>query len=170
MVEIVHKDHELLNTKLDTFDFNNPPIDPKELAKTLLDNMNAKNGMGLAANQLGLPYRAFIMRTNPALVCFNPKIVDESNSYVTMEEGCLTYPLLYVKIRRPDGIRVRFQNELGEMQTEKFNGITARVFQHELDHLNGINYLNRASNYHLQKAKNKVKLLNRKKRKLGDIL
>jgi len=57
----------------------------------------------------------------------------------------------------------------GELQTEKFGGITARCFQHELDHLNGIVYLSRASNLNLQRAKRKLKLLNRRKKRLNNI-
>jgi peptide deformylase len=166
---LVPCDDPLLSTELEPFDFSNPPIDPIELTKVMFDMMSKHNGLGLSANQLGLPYRAFIMRGNPSIVCFNPKIVDASSVHSVMEEGCLTYPLLFVKIRRPSAIKVRYTNELGEVKTEKFTGITARCFQHELDHLNGINYLERANKYHLDKAKRDLKLFKRKQKRVGAI-
>jgi peptide deformylase len=167
--EIVSKDHPLMAMEIEEFDFSNPPIDPKELNEHLVSVMDEKNGLGLAANQLGLPYRAFVMRTTPRLVCFNPKIVFESDEKMVLEEGCLTYPGLYVKIRRSMWIRVRFQNADGEIQTEKLTGIAARCFQHELDHLNGINYLTRASRINLERAKREKKLLERKLKKYKTI-
>jgi peptide deformylase len=169
MNQLVDCNHPLLNTCLDPFDFNNTEIDPKEIAEILYKKMVEHNALGLAANQIGLPYRVFIMRGDPCLVCFNPRIVDASDSQVVLEEGCLTYPDLYVKIRRPAMIKVRYTNELGETKTEKFSGITARCFQHELDHLNGVNYLSRANKYHLSKAKQKVKYIKRKRNNVGVI-
>lgn len=167
--QLVKSTHPLLTTELEPFDFENPPVDPSELANHLIDVMDKHNGIGLSANQLGLPYRVFVMRTEPRLVCFNPLITFESDEQSVLEEGCLTFPSLYVKIRRSTWIRTKFMDVNGELQTEKFGGITARCFQHELDHLNGIVYLSRASNLNLQRAKRKLKLLNRRKKRLNNI-
>lgn len=163
--KLVDKNHPILSRRVDQFDFDQPPIDPIELATHLVEMLNKYNGLGLAANQLGLPYRAFAMRTEPRLVCFNPQIVYQSDDHIVLEEGCLTYPGLYVKIRRPSWIRMRFTEANGDVRTEKFYGITARCVQHELDHLEGINYLSRASRIHLDRAKRQKKLLDRMKRK-----
>lgn len=157
-----------LMQELEPFDFANPPVDPKELADHLIKVMDQYNGIGLSANQLGMKHRVFVMRTEPRLVCFNPSITFESEENIVLEEGCLTYPMLYVRIKRPDWIRAKFYNVNGELQTEKFGGITARCFQHELDHLNGIVYLNRASKINLEKAKRKLKLLKRKQKKYAN--
>ena len=134
---MVPPDHELLTTKLDPFDFSNPPIDPGELANILVKEMNERSGLGLSANQLGLPHRVFAMRASPNLVCFNPRIVWASTETTVLEEGCLSFPNLVYKAKRPNAIRVRFATPNGEVTTKDFNGMTARVFQHEMDHMDG---------------------------------
>jgi peptide deformylase len=71
---------------------------------------------------------------------------------VSLEEGCLTYPGLIVKIKRPQHVRVRFTKPNGETITKLFTGMTARIFQHELDHLDGIIFYNKANRVHRDKA------------------
>ena len=116
------------------------------------------NGLGLAANQVGVPYRVFAMRGSPEnFVCFNPRIVQPSAENIILEEGCLSFPGLIVKVKRPKHIRVRFQTPNGDTKTETFIGMTARVFQHELDHLDGRLYFNRANKYHKEIAMKKWK-------------
>jgi peptide deformylase len=116
-------------------------------------------GIGIAANQVGVPYRVFAMRGHPEnFVCYNPKIVQPSEQQIVLEEGCLTYPGLFVKVKRPQHIRVRFQTPNGDMRTETYTGMTARIFQHELDHLDGIIFYNKASRYHRDQALRKWKL------------
>jgi peptide deformylase len=148
MTEIVDEKNENLNRVLENFDFSNPPIDPEELAILLVDAMRKNNGIGLAANQLGLPYRVFAMEGEPALVCFNPKIIMPGNEIVLLEEACLTFSGLYIKVKRPRDIRVRFTGPDGQVYTRTFTGMSARVFQHELDHLDGIFMHDRASKWH----------------------
>jgi peptide deformylase len=77
-----------------------------------------------------------------------------------MEEGCLSHPGLFVKIKRPRRIKVRYTEPNGHTTTRVFDGITARVFQHELDHLNGVNYQQRANKLHLEQARKKKKKAN----------
>lgn len=163
--KLVPSTHPILTEELPLFDFDNPPVDPVELGNHLIEVMDKHNGIGLSANQLGMEHRVFVMRTEPRLVCFNPVITFESEEQSVMEEGCLTYPLLYVKIRRSTWIRAKYTDVNGEIHTEKFGGITARCFQHEMDHLNGIVYLNRASKIHVDRAKRKLKSLNRRKKR-----
>ena len=83
---------------------------------------------------------------------FNPVIADVSTEEVALEEGCLTYPNLFVKIKRPMLIRVRYMDSHGEAHTDKFTGISARCVQHEIDHLNGENYTMKANKFHLDQA------------------
>jgi peptide deformylase len=162
--KIINHTESLLHTKIAEFDFKEPPVDPVELAQKLISTMNHHNGIGLSANQCGLPYRVFVMKTEPEIACFNPKIVSVSQEVVALEEGCLTYPFLYVKIKRPSMIRVRYTDQYGEIKTDKFIGITARCFQHEYDHLEGINYLRRANLVHVERAKrNQYKIQKRLK-------
>jgi peptide deformylase len=102
------------------------------------------------------------MRSENIIGCFNPKIVDTSEEFVLLEESCLTYPNLYVKVKRPRVIKVRYTLPDGQTVTEQYQDITARVFQHELDHLDGICHLQRANRYHLEQAKKAKKLSERK--------
>jgi len=157
----------ILMTELQPFDFDNPPVDPKELGEHMIQVMDQHNGIGLSANQLGMKHRVFVMRTEPRLVCFNPTITFQSEEQEVLEEGCLTFPQLFVKIKRSSWIRAKFYDVNGELQTEKFTGITARCFQHELDHLNGVVYLNRASKINLDRAKRKLKLFKRKQKHMN---
>lgn len=164
--KLVSEDSPILSTKLEPFDFASPPIDPVELAKTLIENMRHYNGMGLSANQLGLPYRVFTIEANPPFACFNPKVVFQSDETANLMEGCLTYPQLWIKIKRSDHIKARFQDPYGNVITKVFGGYNARCFLHELDHLNGINYTMKADRFHLEQAKRKQKAIHRKAKAL----
>lgn len=126
-----------------------PPKDQRwEIALNLINTMKAKKGIGLAANQVGLPYRCFVMDGVPPLAIFNPRVIDMSTEEIILEEGCLTFPGLNVKIKRPKHIKVRYEDADGEVHTEKFTGMTARIFLHEMDHLNGYMFYQRASLFH----------------------
>jgi peptide deformylase len=161
-MELIDRNDSLISTELDRFDFDNPPIDPEELATEMVKFMRKSNGIGLAANQVGHNFRVFAMEGEPAFVCFNPKIVINGDELVTLEEGCLTYPGLYVKIKRPKVIKVRFQGPDGEVYTKTFTGMTSRIFQHELDHLDGIVFYSRANRFHRDAAFKKWKQWKRK--------
>lgn len=151
----------MLRMKLDPFDFNNPPVDPFELSNNLIETMVHNKGLGLSANQCGLPYRVFVMWSSPTKICFNPRLVDQTSEEVLLDEGCLSYPNLLVKIKRSKVIKVRYQDEMGKVQNEKFIGMTARCFLHELDHMDGIVYTSRANPIHLNRARNQQKLVER---------
>lgn len=159
--KLVPCDSKILHTKLEPFDFTNPPIDPVELTNNLIETMIQNKGMGLAANQCGLPHRVFVLWSQTTLACFNPKVIDETTENVSLEEGCLSYPNLFLPIKRPKSIKVRFQDAFGEFHTEKYTGMTARAFLHELDHLNGVDYTTRANRIHLERARRKQKMLTR---------
>jgi peptide deformylase len=148
---------EILKQKLESFDFNNPPIPPRELAVSLIETMVKNRGIGMAANQVGLPYRVFVMGAEKVgFACFNPEIL-EATGEETYEEGCLSFPGLFIKILRAATIKVRYTDMNGVEKEETFSGLTARIFQHELDHLNGITYTTKVSNLNLERAKEKVK-------------
>lgn len=165
---IVPPSHPAFNKEIDNFDFLDKKVDIKKIAEEMIKIMEQAGAAGLAANQLGLEHRIFVLNTTPTkLVCINPKIVYESEKMAVLEEGCLTFPGFFVKIRRPAEIRVRFQDEEGKMRSESLNGIVARAFQHELDHLNGINYMDRAKKIHMDQAKKKAKLIDRKLKRMG---
>lgn len=159
MVLISNTD-QILKTKTEKFDFTNPPIDPIELSHILAKNMLEYNGFGLSATQLGLPYRAFAMKSNPIIVCFNPILVDTSDEQISLEEGCLSFPNLILKIKRPIKIKVRYTEPNGNTKTTIFEGLTARIFLHEYDHLEGVLFTKKVSRLHLEQAKKKAKKIN----------
>lgn len=164
MSEITLAGAEILHTPTEKFDFQNPPTDPVALSDTLARAVIEHNGLGLAANQLGLPYRVFVIKSNPVIAVFNPIIVDTSSERVYLEEGCLSYPGLAVKVKRPKKIKVRYTQPNGEVVTKVFEGLTARIFQHEIDHLDGIAHIDRATSFHREQAvKNVKKMQNPKK-------
>ena len=164
---LVEHKHPLLKTKMEPFDFDNPPTDPEILFANMSQMMLEKKGGGLSANQVGLPYRMFVMGNEENLIpVFNPRIVDYEGEEYYAEEGCLTYPGLYVKIKRYNVIRARYTTHQGITDTIKFSGMTSRIFQHEYDHLEGIDYLKRATRYHLDKARKEQKKLNRIKKRI----
>lgn len=149
-------DDTYLTKQCEEFDFKNPPFDPIEFSKEIMALLYEQNGLGLAANQVGVPYRIFAMRGAPEnFVCYNPKIVGYSKDEVVLEEGCLSYPGLLVKVKRPTMIRVRFTAPNGDTMTNQFIGMTARVFQHEYDHLDGIRFYDRANKFHRDQAMRK---------------
>ena len=137
ILPLVDKKDPGLRQKLPKFDFLNPPTDPIQLAKDLTETMIANNGIGLAANQVGLPYNCFVIKANPIIACFNPIIVDQTSEKILLEEGCLTFPGFFVRVKRPSVIKVRYTEPNGNIVTKKFIGMTARIFQHEIEHLNG---------------------------------
>jgi peptide deformylase len=157
--QLVHEKHPLLKQVLPEFDFTNPPINPNELASGLVETCKENKGYGLSANQCGLPYRVFVMGAEDEYVAFfNPKVLSFDGE-CHMVEGCLSFPLLGLSITRPKEIEVEYTDFNGLKKQTKLVGISARVFLHELDHLNGICYTERAKPMALQsgmKKRNKM--------------
>jgi peptide deformylase len=138
---LVSEDDPFLRQVLPEFDFNNPPVDPMQFASQLVETCKSLRGLGLSANQCGYPYRVFVMGNNDNFVAFfNPKIVYSTPETVHMMEGCLSFPMLGLMITRPEEVHVEYQDYTGEQKEATFIGLTARCFQHELDHMNGILY------------------------------
>ena len=148
-MNIVKNPDPILRQRLDNFDFSNPLMDPIELEKSMIEAMFANNGVGMAANQVGINARVFVMGhkslPNSAQAFFNPEIIANTEDLVEDEEGCLSFPDVFVKIKRPKAIKVKFQNSKGEEQTATFEGYECRVFLHEYDHLEGITFQDRTS-------------------------
>jgi peptide deformylase len=160
--EILNKTDPILKEVMPAFDFKNHVMNPVELYTDLAETMRENEGMGLAASQIGIRTRAFVMRAEEIIGVFNPRVVDVSSETVMLEEGCLSYPNLFVKIKRPKSIKVRFTTPDGETNTKTFTGMTARVFLHEMDHLDGILHTSHASRYHLEQANKLVKKMSRR--------
>ena len=142
--KLIPSNDKLLHEKIVKCSYN---LDRGKLSYTLTENMFHHNGVGLSANQIGIKERAFVMisdmESQDTLTCFNPKIVKESKEMVTMEEGCLSYPELYLEIDRPETIVVKYEDEGKELHKIKLTGFIARIFQHEYDHMEGIDFTER---------------------------
>ena len=140
-------------------------LKPRELFDNLAETMTKYKGIGLSANQCGLAIRAFVMMTDldkkAATIFFNPKITSTSEETELFVEGCLTYPNLFLNIRRPKQISFEFMDVNGEQRQAQFSGITARIFQHEFDHMQGRNFTMWASKLKLEMGLKKA----RKKKK-----
>lgn len=162
ILDLVPCDDPILLNPVPKFDFVNPPTDPIQLAKDLAETMIFNNGLGLSANQVGLPYRAFVINAEKIIACFNPIIVDRSTETVYLEEGCLSFPNLFVKVKRPKKIKVRYTEPNGNVETRVFDGMTSRIFQHELSHLEGVTFKQEANRFHLEQAIRKAKSIKKR--------
>ena len=116
------------------------------LANRMFSFMMSKDGIGLAAPQIGISKRLFVMYVNGTVFhCFNPEILESSDELMTFEEGCLSFPDEFIKITRPKDIQVRYQDHEGIWIEKSFEGVASVCFQHELDHLNGIVFHDRTT-------------------------
>ena len=161
--ELVKEDDPFLREVPDVFDFDSPQVDPEKLEKQLLENMFHYRGFGLSANQLGIPVTAFAMMVDSdPLVVFNPEIIEWSEQTTYVKEGCLSYPGLFIAIERAYGISTRFQLSEGEEQSGNFIELSARVFQHESEHMDGELFIDNVSGFKLKSAMRKRKMYLRK--------
>ena len=132
--------------------------DPSELIKEMAKVMFMQGGIGLAAPQCGVKKRIFIMGNPEELIaCINPKVVALSEERATSQEGCLSFPNLWLNVKRPSTVKVSYQNVLGEETEAELDGLHARVFLHEFDHLMGVTFDQRASVLGLAMAKDRRK-------------
>lgn len=138
--DLVGEDDPILKKKIDPFVFNGE-VDPKELSNRLIQTLKTHRAYGLAANQCGLSHRVFVMGAEDEYITlFNPEITYFSEEKIHLSEGCLSFPFLFLSITRPKKIKIKYQNENGETIERQFDGISARVAQHELNHLDGITF------------------------------
>ena len=115
------------------------PWQNQRLIEDMHDLMRRENGIGLAAPQIGISKRVFVMDVHGVKrSCFNPEVTHSSTELADWDEGCLSFPGEHCIIKRPIWVRTRYQNHLGDWQEETLEGLAARCFQHELDHLEGI--------------------------------
>lgn len=108
---------------------------------------------GLSANQIGATGRVLAFIGQSITVMFNPKIVDFSEEESYLIEGCASNRGLFINIKRPDRIRVRYTEPNQNVVTKVFNGLTARIIQHQIDILDGVDFSTRATRYHLERAR-----------------
>ena len=148
-MNILKYPHEILRQRVEEFDFENCILDPEKLEAELIKTMLANDGIGLAAPQVGIQVRVFVMGWSgdpqSAQAFFNPIVVKNTADVADLEEGCLSFPGIYVNIKRPTAILARWQNSKGEWQESEFDGYNCKCFLHELDHLEGIVFQDRVS-------------------------
>ena len=143
---IIKEVKKLREKVTEDWSFDKPPRDSKEFGRELIDAMWSNSGLGISANQIGYNYRVFAMRgetKESSQICFNPVIKTFSDNMNTMEEGCLSLPDVYAKVVRPAEVAISYYNQFGREEGQLATGLTARVFQHELDHLDGILFTDR---------------------------
>ena len=120
-----------------------------ELRKTLdemVETMRLANGVGLASNQVDIDRRYFVLEIDEIVKkCINPEILEVLDDNVEMEEGCLSIPGIFKRVARPNKIKVRYLDENGNVVEEVMEGLWAKAFQHETDHINGMMFIDRLS-------------------------
>ena len=141
---LIPPEDPLLHKKIKKCSYN---LDRSKLSYTLTENMFHHNGVGLSANQIGIEERVFVMMVDidleQTITCFNPKIIKESKDEVVMEEGCLSYPEMHLDISRPRSIIVKYEDEGKSIFKRRLDGYIARIFLHEYDHMEGIDFTQR---------------------------
>lgn len=140
------KDEKFLRKQTVQFDFKkHSPAEIRELMKTMRQIMKSAEGIGLSANQIGLNMRVFVAQVNNKFYgIFNPEIIQVSPEIVPMDEGCLSVPGVYGMVERPEKVTLSGFNQSGKRIKIKAWGLLARVFQHEIDHLNGKLFVDKA--------------------------
>ena len=137
--------------------------DRKELSDDMFKSMARYGGIGLSANQVGLPFNMFVLGNHLSLenglkmACFNPMIVSTSEETIMMKEGCLTYPFLFLSIKRPRKCVVKYTDENGDLKEGNLDGMISRIFQHEYEHMLGRNFTEHVSKFKLKRAEEKAK-------------
>tara|TARA_B100001996_G_scaffold24044_1_gene18764 strand:- start:443 stop:880 length:438 start_codon:yes stop_codon:yes gene_type:complete len=141
---LIPSEDPLLHKKIKNCSYD---LDRQSLSYTLMENMFHHNGVGLSANQIGINERAFVMMTDTVSLdtttCFNPRILKYSHETSEMVEGCLSYPGKEITVARPVSVVVKYENESKISCKEKLTGFVARIFQHEYDHMEGIDFTQR---------------------------
>jgi peptide deformylase len=137
------------------------------IVRQMFELMYEHRGVGLAANQVDLPYRLFILNIedeaegrDKELVFINP-VITQRKGMVEQEEGCLSFPEIYAPVRRPEKVTVTAYNLTGEEVTYNADGLLARAVQHESDHLDGVLFVDHVSPANRLKIKEELADLER---------
>lgn len=143
----------------------------RALAKDMFDTMYHELGIGLAAVQVGVLKRLLVVDVSwregetpgEQYALINPEIIEESEDDHAYKEGCLSFPDQFAEVTRPDNVQVRYLDLDGNKQEKTFDGLLATCIQHEIDHLNGIVFVDHVSNVKRDMIMRKLK----KMKKLG---
>ena len=164
-MSIMVNPYHTLHTVSAEFQFDEVPFGYKSLElfeHDLIHLMIHSKGMGLAANQIGITKRFFAIGhesfdvfKKPAII-YNPVLVNADEEQELGQEGCLSFPGVWVQVNRSRAVMVRYQNNKGEFLLSRLEGLEARCFQHELDHLDGITFNKRVSKLKWDMAQQKA--------------
>jgi peptide deformylase len=134
-----------------------------KLVRRLKMTMKLYSGLGLAANQCAVKERVFVIGTDQfQMACINPKVLESSEEIVKDTEGCLSFPAFFLSIPRPKWVDVEFTDENGQRKQTRLDGLTARCFLHELEHLNGVKFTSHVGSVAMLQAKRKQEKLIKK--------
>ena len=160
-MNLIKYPNEILEREVKDVDLENPGFDPIELKQEMVKFMIANNGIGLSANQIGLDAKVFVMgdSVENSTMCINPTVLQYTQDTQVDIEGCLSFPNVFVKIKRPKEILAKYWNENLEECTVKIEGYSAKCYLHELDHLLGITFKDRASKLKWDMAQKKARKL-----------
>ena len=157
--ELLHMTHPSLK-KVPT-EVNVEEEDLKLLKEKLIEAMYFYGGVGLSANQVGIDGKYFVMGSNLVTVkedekfekvFFNHKIINVSKEETSQKEGCLSFPGLWLMVKRPEKVTIQYINSDGEEMVETYEGVSARVILHEYDHMLGVNFTGRVSRLKLERG------------------
>lgn len=124
----------------------------RDLARKMLQTMYSADGIGLAAPQVGINKQLIVIDcepdnpANPPLILINPVIKSFGKETCPYQEGCLSIPGVYIDVQRPDTVEISYKDEQGRPRTLKASGLLSRAIQHEMDHLNGVLFVDRVEN------------------------
>jgi len=158
MLKLITYPNEILDNSMPDFNFDDPVMDPRELEELMVKLMYAENGIGLAAPQCGINARVFTMYTRnlqgvtEPFAVFNPKILAVSEEQIQDYEGCLSFPNLMLPVKRPENVVAEFLDRDKNTCIIRFDGIDARCFLHEYDHLEGVCFTSKVSKLKLDLA------------------
>ena len=172
LLPIIAYGHPVLKRKAEVINKDYPKL--LELINDMFETMYNANGVGIAAPQIGLSVRLFIVDTNPfsedeslsdeersqlksfKKIFINPKILDQNGDEWSFEEGCLSIPNIRESVFRQESIKIQYFDENFTQYIESYDGLLARVIQHEYDHIEGILFTDKLSSFKKQLLKKKL--------------
>ena len=155
--KLIEAGNPILKVRLSSCSSN---LNRDKIESKLFDSMEHYQGIGLSANQIGIMERVFVMYSNinkrETITCFNPEVIIYSDTKILMDEGCLTYPGLWLKVKRPDNVEVQYEDKSGEIQHQSMLGLECRIFLHEYDHMEGTDFTQKVSKLKLKRAQKRL--------------
>ena len=176
-LKVFGENHPMLSVVIPEYTEAIPNPSMKNLVARLKMTMKLYNGIGLSANQCGIFQRVFVIGTEHfQIACINPKVVAQSEELSKDNEGCLSFPGMFLKVERPIWVDAEFYDETGAFKQIRLEGLTAKCYLHELDHMNGVKFIDHAGPLAVQMARQRqgklVKQLlriNKNAKKMGNL-